>query len=75
MRSSRIFGIVLVVLGVLGLIYDRLTYTEERHDAAIGPIDISIEEKETIQIPVWAGVAAIVIGVGLTLVPMQRRTA
>ena len=70
--NSRMLGIALIVLGALGLIYDRFSYTKERHKADIGPISISVDEKETVRIPMWGGIAAIVVGIGLVLVPGKR---
>ena len=60
-------GLILVVLGILGLVYGSFSYTKETHDAKLGPIEFSIKNKETVNVPVWAGVGAIVIGTGLLL--------
>ena len=68
----KIAGIVLIVVGILGLAYGSFSYTKETHQAKLGPIELSIKEKETINVPVWAGVGAIVIGVVL-LVGSNRR--
>jgi hypothetical protein len=72
MNAARVAGIVLLVLGAAGLIFSRVTYTEDRHTAELGPIDVSIEEKETATIPTWAGIAALVVGAGLLLVPSRK---
>ena len=74
MRNSlRIVGVVLLVLGLVGLLYGRLTYTKETHDAKIGPIVFSVKDKETVRIPVWAGILATVAGAALVLVPFKAR--
>ena len=73
MSGSKIIAIVLIVAGILGLVYGKFTYTKETHDAKIGPIEMSIKDKETVNVPVWAGIGAIVIGAGL-LVEGGRRT-
>lgn len=62
MNPFRVSGIVLVILGVLGLAYGGFTYTSDTHDADLGPIHMSVDEKEHVTIPVWAGAGAIVIG-------------
>ena len=67
MGSTKIIAIVLIVLGVIGLAYGKFTYTKETHDAKVGPIELSVKDKETVNVPVWAGIGAIVIGAGLLL--------
>jgi uncharacterized membrane protein YidH (DUF202 family) len=64
----KMLGIVLIVLGILGLAYGSFTYTEETHDAKLGPIELSVKDKETVNIPVWASVGAIVAGAVLLFV-------
>lgn len=67
MSAMRVVGIVLIVAGILALVYGGVTYTKETHEMKIGPLEMSMKEKETVNIPVWAGVGAIVAG-GLLLV-------
>ena len=67
MNGIRIAAIVLIVAGILGLVYGGFSYTRETHQAKLGPIELSVKEKETVNIPMWAGVGAIVIG-GVLLV-------
>lgn len=62
MDGLKMLAIVLIVAGGLGLLYGSFTYTKETHDAKIGPIELSVTEKETVNIPIWAGVGAIVAG-------------
>ena len=66
MNVVKIVAIALIVVGVLGLAYGSFSYTKETHDVKLGPIELSIKNKETINVPVWAGVGAIVVG-GLLL--------
>lgn len=61
-------GIVLVIAGILGLVYGSFSFTKDTHEAKLGPIEFSVKEKETVNVPVWAGIGAIVIGAGLLLV-------
>ena len=68
MKPIKIIAIVLILAGVLGLAYGKFTYTEESHDAKVGPIELSVKDKETVDIPRWASVIAIVIGAGLLLI-------
>jgi hypothetical protein len=72
MSSTKIIAIVLIVAGVLGLAYGKFSYTKETHDAKIGPVEFSVKDKETVSIPMWAGIGAIVVGAGLLLVGGKR---
>jgi hypothetical protein len=67
LNSVKIAAIVLMVAGVLGLVYGSFSYTKETHQAKLGPIELSVHEKERVNIPVWAGVGAIAIGGALLL--------
>ena len=62
MNAIKITAIVLIVAGVLGLVYGSFSYTKETHEAKLGPIELSVKDKQTVNVPVWAGVGAIVIG-------------
>ena len=72
MSAVKVVAIVLIVGGVLALMYGGFTYTKETHDLKIGPIEMSIKDKETVNVPVWVGVGAIVVG-GLLLVFGNRK--
>jgi hypothetical protein len=54
------------------LVYGSFSYTKETHDAKIGPLELSIKDKETVNVPVWAGVGAIVIGGAILLVGSKK---
>jgi len=69
MNSVRIIALVLIIGGVLGLAYGGFSYTKEDHPAKIGPLDISVQEKKTVNIPMWVGIGAIVVGGALLLSP------
>jgi hypothetical protein len=72
MNAIRMAAIVLIAAGVLALVYGGFTYTKETHEMKIGPIELSVKDKETVNIPIWAGVGSIVIG-GLLLVFGARK--
>jgi hypothetical protein len=72
-NGIKLLGIVLLVGGILGLVYGGFTYTKETHEAKIGPITLSVKDKETVNVPIWAGIGAIAIG-GLLLVSGSKRS-
>jgi uncharacterized membrane protein YidH (DUF202 family) len=72
MNTTRIAAIVLIVAGVLGLMYGGFSFTKETHQAKLGPIELSVKEKQTVNVPMWAGVGAIVIGGVLLLLGSKR---
>jgi TRAP-type C4-dicarboxylate transport system permease small subunit len=61
------FAIVLMVAGALGLAYGGFTYTKQTHQAKIGPIELSVADKETVNIPIWISIAAIAAGAMLLI--------
>lgn len=69
MNPVRIIALVWIIGGALGLAYGGFSYTKEDHQAKIGPLDISVQEKKTVNIPLWVGVGAIVVGGALLLSP------
>jgi hypothetical protein len=67
METQKIAAIVLLVAGALGLAYGGFSYTKSTHQADIGPVHLSVDEKQQVNVPVWAGVSALVVG-GILLV-------
>jgi hypothetical protein len=63
----KLLAVLLIVLGLLGLIYGGVTYTSEKHTAKIGSMEISVKEKKTVNVPLWAGVLAVVAGTAMLL--------
>ena len=72
MDAVKILAIVLIVAGGLGLAYGNFSYTKQTHRATLGPIEMSVKDKETVNVPVWAAVGAIVVG-GLLLLFAGKR--
>lgn len=67
MNATRLLAIALIVAGALGLAYGGFSYTKDSTAVKLGPIELSVKEKESVNVPIWAGVGAIVVG-GLLLV-------
>jgi hypothetical protein len=67
MSKIKMAAIIFIIVGTLGLIYGQFTYTKETHEAKVGPLEIKVKEKKTLDIPTWAGVGAIAVGVVLLL--------
>jgi multidrug transporter EmrE-like cation transporter len=65
MNSIKWVAVVLVVAGVLALAYGSFSYTKDTTAVKLGPIELSVKEKQTVNIPVWAGIAAVAAGVAL----------
>lgn len=74
MNALKIVALLLIAAGILGLVYGGITYTKSTHDAKIGPLELSVKDKETINIPAWAGVGAIVVGGVLLFVGRKQST-
>jgi hypothetical protein len=72
MNSLKGVAIVLLVAGVLALVYGGFTYTKKTHKAELGPLSFSIKDKETVNVPVWAGIAAVVAGGVLLFVNTKK---
>ena len=72
MSAMKIVGVILIAAGILALVYGSFSYTKETHQAKLGPLELQVKEKETVNVPVWAGVGAIVVGAVLLLVPVKR---
>ena len=72
MNAVKIAAIVLILAGALGLAYGGFSFTKETHEAKLGPIELSVKDKQTVNVPVWAGVGAIVIGGALMFLGSKK---
>lgn len=72
MNAVKAGALILIVLGILGLVYGGFSYTDETHEAKLGPIELSVKDRKTVNIPVWVGVGAIVIGGAMLLSGNKR---
>jgi hypothetical protein len=72
MNVVRVISILLIVAGALGLAYGSFSFTRETHETKIGPLELSVTEKQTVNVPVWAGVGAILVGGALLLLGNKK---
>ena len=71
MTPLRAIALVLIIAGIVGLAYGNFTYTKSTHEAKVGPFDFAVKEKKTVNVPLWAGIGAIVAGVVLFAIPKR----
>lgn len=72
MNALKLTAMALIIAGVLGLMYGSFSYTRETETAKIGQIQLTVEDRQTVNIPVWAGVAAIVAGALMLFIPKSN---
>jgi hypothetical protein len=72
MNAIKFLAVGLMAAGLLSLVYGGFTYTKETQAAKLGPIELTVNEQRTVNVPVWAGVAAIVAGGALLLVSNKK---
>ena len=73
MNAIKVTAFALSLLGALALVYGGFSYTKETHEAKLGPIELSVKDKETVNIPVWMGAGAIIIGGALLVFGSTKR--
>ncbi len=62
MSTTKLLGIALLVAGVLGLVYGGFSYTKDTTAVKLGPIELTVKEKQSVNIPLWVGIASMVAG-------------
>lgn len=68
MNLTKLIAIILIAAGSLGLVYGGFSYTKETTGMKLGPIELKVQEKETVSIPLVVSAGAIVLGVFLLVV-------
>jgi len=71
MSAFKTLAVLLIVGGGLALAYGGFSYTRTTHSADLGSLHMEVNEKERVNVPLWAGVAAIIAG-GLLLVSSRK---
>ena len=68
MKPIAALGLVLIVLGIAGLFFSRVTWTETKPVVKLGPLEVNSQEDHTVWIPTAAGVISVIAGLGLVMV-------
>ena len=71
MNAVKVIAIVLIIAGALGLVYQQFSFTRQTTQAKLGPLELSVKEKETVNVPLWVSLGA--IGVGVLLLVTGRK--
>ena len=74
MKGIKIAAIALILAGVLGLDKGGFTYTKATHETSVGPLSLSVQDREKVNIPIWAGIGVVVIGGVVLVVGSTRKT-
>jgi len=72
MNSIKMTALALIVAGVLGILYGSFSYTKDTHDVKLGPLELTVKEKQTVNVPMWVGVGAIAAGAALLLLGARK---
>jgi drug/metabolite transporter (DMT)-like permease len=62
MQGTKLVGVVLLVLGILAVAYGGFSYTKKTDNVDLGPIHIEVQDKERVNVPLWAGVLVAIAG-------------
>jgi hypothetical protein len=73
MKPLALVGVLLIVLGIVGLVVENVSFTERKTVLDVGPLKVQADEQKVVPIPTIAGVVAVVVGLGLVF--MSRRRA
>lgn len=68
MNPTKLIGIILIAAGGLGLVYGGFSYTKETTGMKLGPLELKVQEKQTVNVPLIVSAGAIVLGVFLLVV-------
>lgn len=73
MRPVKIIAVLLVAAGLFALVYGGFDYSKSNHEAKLGSVEFSVKNEGRTRIPEWAGVATVVLGTLLLLIPARKR--
>lgn len=73
MNTAKLIGAILILAGTAGVTFGSISFTKETHKASLGPIAFAVQEKETVNIPLWASIAAIAAGAAVVAAGSRKR--
>ncbi len=72
MNGSKLAALVLIIAGALALAFGGFTYTKRTEEVKLGPIQLTLKDKETVNIPIWLGAGSLIAGVLLLVVGTKK---
>ena len=72
MNGAKLAAVILIIAGVLALAFGGFTYTKKTEEVKLGPIELTVKDKETVNIPIWLGAGALIAGVLLLVVRTKK---
>ena len=72
MTGMRILGVILLILGLAGFFTGVFSFTKETTQASIGPLELSVKEKESVNVPQWLSIGAIAVGALVLVLSMRK---
>ncbi|HVH40420.1 MAG TPA: hypothetical protein VM764_10365 [Gemmatimonadaceae bacterium] len=72
MSGTRLLAIILLVGGILAIVYGGFSFNRSKGEADLGPVSLEVKEKERVNIPMWAGVVAVVLGGVMLMAPRRN---
>ena len=72
MNAVKVAGIFLVVIGLAGFFTGGFSFTKDTTAAKIGPIELTVQEKESVNIPQWLSLGAVALGAVVLVFGFKR---
>ncbi|MBP3980140.1 MULTISPECIES: hypothetical protein [unclassified Acidovorax] len=73
MNALRLTGVVLIVLGLAGFLTGGFSFTKETTQAKLGPLELTVKEKESVNVPQWLSLGAIALGAVVLVLGFRKR--
>jgi len=73
MKSAKFFGVLLIAVGLLIMVYGGFSYSKIVNTAKIGSVELDVKEKNNVYIPIWIGVVSIIAGSSILLIKRRDK--